>query len=57
MMILKAALSVTELFCNFAQYYQGYNKYNYEEKNIDFSSNIKYGNGWQHDCNNQKLTL
>lgn len=27
-------MSVTELFCNFAQYYQGYNKYNYEEKNI-----------------------
>ncbi len=23
----------------------GYNKYNYEEKNIDFSSNIKYRNG------------
>ena len=34
---MKAALSVTELFCNFAQYYQGYNKYNYEEKNIVFS--------------------
>lgn len=23
----------------------GYNKYNYEEKNIDFSCNIKYGIG------------